>query len=49
MTKAFLAAQGREQDWVEVKADDDAVYDEVIDIDLSTLEPLAAMPHMPTM
>lgn len=47
VTKAFLAAQGREQDWVEVKADDDAVYDEVIDIDLSTLEPLAAMPHMP--
>ena len=37
VTKAFLAAQGREQDWVEVKADDDAVYDEVIDIDLSTL------------
>ena len=47
VAKAFLAAQGREQDWVEVKADDDAVYDEVIDIDLSTLEPLAAMPHMP--
>ena len=47
VTKAFLAAQGREQDWVEIKADDDAVYDEVIDIDLSTLEPLAAMPHMP--
>ena len=47
VTKAFLAAQGREKDWVEVKADDDAVYDEVIDIDLSTLEPLAAMPHMP--
>ena len=47
ITKKFLEAQGRGNDWVEVKADDDAVYDEVIEIDLSTLEPLAAMPHMP--
>ena len=47
ITKAFLEAQGRGADWSELKADDDAVYDEVIDIDLSTLEPLAAMPHMP--
>ena len=47
VTKAFLAAQDREQDWVEVKEDADACYDDVIDIDLSTLEPLAAMPHMP--
>lgn len=47
ITKAFLKAQGREDDWVELKADDDAVYDETIDIDLSTLAPLAAQPHMP--
>ena len=47
ITKEFLKAQGREQDWSELKADDDAVYDEVIDIDLTTLAPLAAMPHMP--
>ena len=47
ITKAFLKAQGREEDWIELKADDDAVYDEVIDIDLSSLAPMAAMPHMP--
>ncbi len=46
-TKAFLAAQGREEDWIELKADDDAEYEKVIDIDLSSLTPLAAMPHMP--
>ena len=47
VTKAFLKAQGREEDWVELKADEDAVYDEVIDIDLSALAPMAACPHMP--
>ena len=47
ITREFLKAQGREKDWTEVKADEDAVYDEVIDIDLSALEPHAAMPHMP--
>lgn len=47
VTKEFLKAQGREEDWVELKADDDAVYDEVIEIDLSSLAPMAAMPHMP--
>ena len=47
MTKAFLAAQGREEDWTELKADEDAEYEKVIDIDLSSLAPLAAMPHMP--
>ncbi len=46
-TKEFLAAQGREEDWIELKADDDAEYEKVIDIDLSALTPLAAMPHMP--
>ncbi len=47
VTKAFLKAQGREEDWVELKADEDAVYDEVIDINLSELAPMAACPHMP--
>ncbi len=47
ITKAFLKAQSREEDWVELKADDDAVYDELIEIDLSALAPMAAMPHMP--
>ncbi|MBO5334150.1 MAG: aconitate hydratase [Clostridia bacterium] len=47
VTKAFLKAQGREEDWVELKADEDAVYDEVVDIDLSLLAPMAACPHMP--
>lgn len=47
ITREFLKAQGREEDWVELKADDDAHYDEVIEIDLDTLEPLAAMPHSP--
>jgi len=47
ITKAFLKAQGREEDWVELKADEDAVYDEVININLSELAPMAACPHMP--
>jgi aconitate hydratase len=47
ITKKFLKAQGREKDWVEVKADEDAEYDRVVDIDLSELVPLAAYPHSP--
>ena len=47
ITKSFLKAQGREEDWIELKPDPDAKYDEIIDIDLSALEPMAAMPHMP--
>ncbi|MGB9662191.1 MAG: aconitate hydratase [Moorellaceae bacterium] len=47
ITRAFLRAQGREQDWVELLPDADATYSRVIDIDLSTLEPLVAQPHMP--
>lgn len=46
-TYEFMKAQHREADWVELKADDDAVYDEELVIDLSTLEPLAACPHSP--
>ena len=47
ITKQFLKAQGRENDWVEVKADPDAAYDRVVDIDLSEIVPLAAVPHSP--
>jgi aconitate hydratase len=46
-TRKFLKAQGREEDWVELKADDDAEYAKVFDLDLSTIEPLAAAPHSP--
>ena len=47
ITKAFLKAQGREDDWSELLPDTDAEYDEIIDINLSELVPMAAMPHMP--
>lgn len=47
ITKAFLKAQGREAVFTPLTADDDAVYDEIIEIDLSKLVPMAAMPHMP--
>ncbi len=47
VTKEFLRAQGREADWKEIKPDADCKYDEEIEIDLSLLEPLAAMPHSP--
>lgn len=47
VTYKFLKAQGREKDWIELLPDGDAKYDETIEIDLSTLEPLAAKPHMP--
>ena len=46
-TKAFLKAQGREDHWVEIKADPDAEYDKVIDLDLSEIVPLTAYPHSP--
>ena len=47
VTRAFLKAQGREDDWVELLPDADAEYDEEITIDLGSLEPLAAKPHSP--
>ena len=46
-TRAFLALMGREADFTPLAADDDAEYDREIVIDLSTLVPLAARPHMP--
>ena len=47
ITREFLKAQGREEDWVELQADPDAEYDKVIEINLSELEPLVALPHSP--
>ncbi|MBS5335190.1 MAG: aconitate hydratase [Firmicutes bacterium] len=46
-TKAFLEAEGRPEDYVELKSDDDAVYDKIIDINLSELKPMIACPHSP--
>ncbi len=47
ITRTFLKAEGREDAWRELSSDPDAVYDRVIDIDLSALEPLIACPHSP--
>lgn len=47
ITREFLKAQEREDVWVPLAADDDAVYDEELKINLSELEPLAACPHSP--
>ena len=47
ITRQFLAAQGREADYMPLASDPDAVYDRIIDIDLSTLEPMIACPHSP--
>jgi len=47
VTRAFLKAQGREGDFVPLCADEDATYDELVEIDLSALEPMVAKPHMP--
>lgn len=46
-TLAFLRAQGREADWTPLAADADAHYDEVIELDLSALEPLISLPSSP--
>ena len=47
VTRAFLEAQDRGQDWVPLAADPDAVYERIYTIDLNTLRPLAACPHSP--
>lgn len=47
VTRGFLKAQGREEDWVALSSDEDAAYDEEYAIDLSSLRPAAAMPHSP--
>jgi len=46
-TQAYLAAVGREADWVELKADKGAKYSEIIEINLSRIEPMIAQPHSP--
>ena len=45
--RRFLRTQGREEDWIELLADEDAEYDEHEHIDLSSLEPLMAKPSSP--
>jgi aconitate hydratase len=47
ITKEFLKAQNREEQWVPLEPDADAEYDEVIEINLSEVEPLIALPHSP--
>ena len=47
IARRFLAAQNREPDWRELLPDPDAVYDEIVEIDLARLEPLIAKPHSP--
>jgi aconitate hydratase len=47
ITKEFLALQKRGQDWSEQAADPDAAYAHLIEIDLGTIVPMAAQPHMP--
>jgi len=46
-TRDFLTKMGRPEDFTELLADEDAEYDEVIEMDLSELEPMVAQPHMP--
>lgn len=47
VTREFLKAQGREKEYSPLESDADAVYDEVITIDLSSLKPMVACPHSP--
>jgi len=47
LTRLFLASQKRAADFTEMKADDDAVYAKIVNIDLSTIEPMTAKPHSP--
>lgn len=47
VTRAFLAAEGREADFIPLSSDPDARFDRIIDIDLNTLQPMIACPHSP--
>ncbi|WP_411682294.1 aconitate hydratase [Clostridium thailandense] len=47
VTYEFMKNQGREADWIEIKADENAEYDELMEINLDELEPMVAKPHMP--
>ncbi|MEW6416729.1 MAG: aconitate hydratase [Nitrospirota bacterium] len=46
-TRYFLRAQGRESDWIELDADEDAKYVDIVEIDLNSIEPMIAQPHSP--
>ncbi|WP_297633033.1 aconitate hydratase [uncultured Clostridium sp.] len=46
-TYEFMKAQKREKDFIDLMPDEDAEYDEVVEINLTELEPLIAKPHMP--
>lgn len=46
-TRYWLRAQGREKDWMPILPDGDALYDDIIDIDLAKIEPLISLPHAP--
>lgn len=46
-TREWLRAQGREADWIPIVADEQAAYDDVLEINLSEVEPLIALPHSP--
>lgn len=45
--RKFMKSQGREDEYRELLPDEDAEYDEVVDLDLSSLQPLVACPHQP--
>lgn len=47
ITREFLKAQGREEVYTPLSADEDAVYDEIVEINLGELVPMAACPHSP--
>jgi aconitate hydratase len=47
VTRAFMKAQGREDQWIPLEADQDAKYDEIMEVNLSEIEPMIALPHSP--
>jgi len=47
VTRAFMKAQNREDQWIPLEADEDVEYNEIIEIDLSEIEPMIALPHSP--
>lgn len=47
ITREFLKAQGREEQWKEIISDEDAKYDEIMEINLNEIEPMVALPHSP--
>jgi aconitate hydratase len=47
VTRAFLKGQGREDQWMELRADDGVRYSEVLEVNLKEIEPLIALPHSP--